>query len=111
LRFFAGGDRSVRGYAYQSLGPRNREGNVTGGKHLLFGSAELERAIRQDWGVAVFYDTGNAFDSFTEVTLAQSAGLGLRYYSKIGPFRLDIARQLNVASPAIRVHFVVGIFL
>jgi translocation and assembly module TamA len=111
LRFFAGGERSVRGYAYQSLGPKDQSGDVVGGKHLLFGSVELERAIRQDWGLAVFYDTGNAFDSFTNITFAQSAGFGLRYYSKVGPFRLDVARQVNVPSPAVRVNFVVGIFL
>jgi translocation and assembly module TamA len=111
LRFFAGGDRSVRGYAYQSLGPRDETGRVAGGRHLLFGSVELERAVRQDWGVAAFFDTGNAFDSFTNVTLARSAGLGLRYYSKIGPFRLDVARQLGSPSSATRVHFVVGLFL
>jgi translocation and assembly module TamA len=111
LRFFAGGDRSVRGYAYQSLGVRDETSNVVGGKHLLFGSMELERAIRQNWGIAAFYDTGNAFNSFTDFSLAQSAGLGLRYYSKIGPFRLDVARQLGRSSPATRVHFVVGLFL
>lgn len=111
LRFFAGGDRSVRGYAYQSLGPRDETFDVVGGKHLLFGSIELERAIRENWGVAAFYDTGNAFNSFTNFTLARSAGLGLRYYSKIGPFRLDVARQLGKSSPSTRVHFVVGLFL
>jgi translocation and assembly module TamA len=111
LRFFAGGDRSVRGYAYQSLGPRDATGDVVGGKHLLFGSIEVERAVGENWGVASFYDTGNAFDSFTGIALAKSAGLGLRYYSKIGPFRLDVARQLDTSSPATRVHFVVGLFL
>jgi len=111
LRFFAGGDRSVRGYAYQSLGPKDASGDVVGGKHLLFGSLELERAIWQDWGIAGFYDAGNAFDSFTDITFAQSAGVGIRYYSRIGPFRLDIARQLDRPNPATRVHFVIGIFL
>ena len=111
LRFFAGGDRSVRGYAYQSLGPKDETGDVVGGKHLLFGSIELERALFQHWGVATFFDAGNAFDSFTSLTLARSAGLGVRYYSKIGPFRLDIAREIGRPSPATRVHFVVGLFL
>jgi translocation and assembly module TamA len=111
LRFFAGGDRSVRGYSYQSLGPRDANGDVIGGKHLLFGSVELERAIGNDWGIAAFYDAGNAFDVFTNITFAQSAGLGIHYYSKVGPFRLDIARQVNTPSPATRIHFIVGIFI
>jgi translocation and assembly module TamA len=54
LRFFAGGDRSVRGYAYQSLGPMDEDGDVIGGKYLLVGSLELERALGESWGVAVF---------------------------------------------------------
>jgi translocation and assembly module TamA len=111
LRFFAGGDRSVRGYSYQALGPRDATGNVVGGKNLLFGSIEVERAIGENWGVAGFYDAGNAFDSFTGLSLVQSAGLGLHYYSRVGPFRLDIAQQLNGPSLARRIHFTMGIFL
>jgi translocation and assembly module TamA len=111
LRFFAGGERSVRGYAYQSLGPRDQAGNVVGGKNLLFGSIELEKAVMENWGVAGFYDAGNAFDSFNYITFAQDVGLGLRYYSKVGPFRLDIARQVGKPSPATRVLFVIGVFL
>ncbi len=111
LRFFAGGDRSVRGYSYQSLGPQNAAGEVVGGKHLLFGSVELERAVLKDWGIAAFFDAGNAFDSFKNMTLAESVGIGIRYYSKVGPLRLDIARQVNVPDPSIRLHFTIGIFI
>lgn len=111
LRFFAGGDRSVRGYAYQSLGPKDAFGNVVGGKFLLFGSIELERAVGKSWGIAGFYDTGNAFDTFSDISLAQSAGIGIHYYSAVGPIRLDVARQLGVARPGVRVHFTVGVFL
>jgi translocation and assembly module TamA len=111
LRFFAGGDRSVRGYAYQSLGPRDAAGNVIGGKYLLFGSIEIEKAIASSWGVAGFYDAGNAFDALNNITFAQSAGIGIHYYTRVGPFRLDIARQVNQPSPAIRVHFSVGVFI
>ncbi len=111
LRFFAGGDRSVRGYGYQSLGPRDANGNVIGGKYLLFGSIEVEKAIASSWGVAGFYDAGNAFDTLNNVTFAQSAGIGIHYYTKVGPFRLDIARQVNQPSPATRLHFSVGVFI
>ncbi len=111
LRFFAGGDRSVRGYAYQSLGPTDAAGQVLGGKHLLVGSVELERGLFKDWGVSVFYDAGNAFDSFTNVRLAQGAGVGAHYYTRIGSFNLYIARQIGEPHPAIRFHFTVGLEL
>jgi translocation and assembly module TamA len=111
LRFFAGGDRSVRGYAYQSLGPKDANGNVIGGKFLLFGSIELEKALGKSWGIAGFYDTGNAFDTFSDIALAQGAGVGIHYYSAVGPIRLDVARQLGVPRPGIRIHFTVGVFL
>ena len=108
-RFFTGGDNSVRGYAYQSLGPKNDQGDVVGGKHLLVGSVEMERAIGANWGAAVFYDIGNAFDNFDSLDFAQGAGLGIRYYTPVGPIRLDIARQLGVSDPGYRFHFTVGV--
>lgn len=111
LRFFAGGDRSVRGYSYQSLGPKDSAGNVVGGKDLLVGSLEVERAILQDWGLAVFYDAGNAFDSLTDLTLFQGAGLGIRYYTKVGAIRLDVARQVAVPNPRFHIHFNFGLEL
>ncbi len=92
LRFFAGGDQSVRGYAYQSLGPRDASGNVVGGKHLLTGCVELQRAILEDWAVSVFYNAGNAFDSFTDVTLFQAAGVGVHYFTPVGALNLSVAR-------------------
>jgi len=109
LRFFAGGDRSVRGYAYKSLGPTDAYGDVIGGKHMLVGNFELERAIGSNWGVAVFYDTGNAFNSFSNMDLAQGAGVGIRYYTPIGSMNLDLARQIGVSNPDFRIHFTIGI--
>jgi translocation and assembly module TamA len=108
IRFFAGGDRSVRGYGYQTLGPKDATGTVIGGKNILVASVELDRAILSDWGVAVFFDIGNAFDSFTDVTLFKGAGVGVRYYTKIGAIRLDLARQVDVKNPRFRVHITVG---
>lgn len=108
LRFFAGGDRSVRGYAYQSLGPRDASGNVVGGKHLFVASLEIEKSILQDWGAAVFYDVGNSFNSLDDIGLFQGAGLGVRYYTRVGAIRLDIARQIGVDNPKVRLHFSFG---
>lgn len=108
LRFFAGGDQSVRGYAYQSLGPEDDNGEVIGGKHQLVGSMELERALGEKWGVALFYDAGNAFNDFTAMDLKQGAGLGIRRYTPVGPVRLDLARQVGVADPGYRIHLSIG---
>ncbi len=109
LRYFAGGDRSVRGFKYNSLGPLNDEGEVVGGKHLLVGSIELEKRFLQKWGIATFYDVGNAFDSFNDYELKQGAGAGLRYFTQIGAIRLDLARQLGEKDNGYRLHFSLGL--
>ena len=108
LRFFAGGDRSVRGYSYQSLGPKDNQGQVIGGKHLLVANVELEKRLNPDWGVAVFYDIGNAFDSLSTYELEQGAGIGVSRYTRIGPLRLDLARQIGNAKNKYRLHLSVG---
>ncbi len=111
LRFYAGGDRSIRGYTYQSLGPKDASGNVIGGRHLLVGNLELEYMVTKSWGAAVFYDAGNAFNNFEDLTWAQGAGLGLRYYTPVGPIRVDLARQINVENPGYQLHISVGFSL
>lgn len=111
LRFFAGGDRSVRGYEYQSLGPKDKRGDVTGGKNLFVGSIEIERPVYDNLGIAIFYDAGNAFNSFSDITLFQGTGLGIRYYSPLGTLRLDLARQIDIDDPEFRIHFTVGLEL
>jgi translocation and assembly module TamA len=108
LRFFAGGDQSVRGYGYQELGPRDSNDEVVGGKNLLVGSVELERALSENWGVAVFYDAGNAFDSFSDYRIFEGAGLGVRRYTPVGPVKVDLARQLGVPDPSYRLHVSIG---
>lgn len=108
LRFFAGGDQSVRGYAYQSLGPKDDKGNVVGGKHLLSASVQLQRAIREDWAVSVFYNAGNAFDTFRALTLYQAAGAGIHYFTPVGALNLYLARQIDVDEPGYRLHLTVG---
>ena len=110
FRFFAGGDNSVRGYKYQSLGPKDENG-VIGGKNLLVGNIELERAIGSSWGVAIFYDVGNAFNNWSDIDPAQGAGLGCRYYTPVGPLKLDLARQIGVQDPGYRIHLSIGLEL
>lgn len=108
LRFFAGGDQSVRGYGYQSLGPKDTSGKVIGGRHLIVGSLEIEKAFSPVWGLAAFYDVGNAFDQFHQVELKQGAGLGIRFYTPVGPVRIDLARQIEETSPQYRIHLSMG---
>jgi len=111
LRFYAGGSTSVRGYDYKSLGPRDADGAVVGGKDLLAGTVELERALGAKWGVSVFADAGNAFDSWQDFSLYQSAGVGLHYHSPVGSMNLSLARQLKVEDPGYRINFTVGFSL
>lgn len=108
IRFFAGGDQSVRGYSYQSLGPRNAAGQVIGGKNLLFGSVELERALYDSWGVSLFYDTGNAFNDYSNIQLKQGAGVGVHYYTPVGGLNLSLARPVGTSRGGYRLHFTVG---
>ena len=108
VRFFAGGDQSVRGYAYKSLGPKDENGDVVGGKNLLVGSIELDRALWAKWGVAAFYDAGNAFNDFGNFILRQGAGVGVRWYTPVGPVKVDLARQIGVKNPAYRLHVSIG---
>ncbi len=108
LRFFAGGDSSVHGYSYRSLGPRDATSAVVGGKDLITGSIELERAIFDKWGVSAFFDTGNAFNDFSRIRLYSGAGVGLHYYTRIGAINLYLARQIGVSSPGYHIHFTMG---
>jgi len=108
LRFFAGGDNSVRGYAYQSLGPEDEEGEPTGARHLLTGSIEYEHPIKGDnWWLALFMDGGNAFNT-DEFEVKTGAGTGLRWYSPIGRVRLDLAFPSDTEDDDWRIHFGLG---
>ncbi|MHB8121400.1 MAG: autotransporter assembly complex protein TamA [Desulfuromonadaceae bacterium] len=108
LRFFAGGDQSVRGYAYRSLGPTDATGKVIGGKQLFNSTIELERSLLTDWGVSVFYDVGNAFNSLSSFSLFQGAGVGLHYYTPVGALNLSLARPIGIDNPSLRIHLTVG---
>lgn len=109
VQFRAGGDDSVRGYAYRSLAP-TVDGALAGGDALFTASVELARPILKDlpelWG-AVFADVGRAATSFGELKPAAGVGAGLRYRSPIGPLRLDLAWGQEVKK--LRLHFSVGV--
>lgn len=96
-RLYSGGGGSIRGYAYQSVGPLDDNNKPTGGRSLVEMSVEARIRITDTIGIVPFIDAGTASDSITPTTEAMqwAAGLGLRYYTAIGPLRFDIARPLN----------------
>ena len=106
IRFFAGGDNSVRGYAYESLGPTDATGHVVGGDFLLVTSAELQFPLKGKFGLAGFYDAGNAFDRVDSGRMEQGAGGGLRWQSPVGPIGLDLAFPIH--HDGWRIHFTMG---
>ncbi|MFC1640341.1 autotransporter assembly complex family protein, partial [Gemmatimonadota bacterium] len=107
IRFFSGGDQSVRGYAYRSLGPVDAIANVIGGRVLAVGGIELDREIISRFGIATFFDTGNAMDRF-EWSLEQSVGGGVRWLSPVGLVRLDLAFAVSRDGNPLRFHLTVG---
>lgn len=107
VRFFAGGDTSVRGFAYQSLGPKDATGDVIGGRHLAVAGVELDFALSEHWHPAIFADAGNAFNEPDELDIRYSAGAGIRWRSPLGPIRIDVARPVD-ADRAWRLHLSMG---
>ena len=106
-RYFAGGDRSVRGFALNELGPRDAAGLRTGAKHLLVTSLELERKLPRQLAVAVFVDAGDAFNNL-QGGVATSVGIGLRYRLPMLNLGLDLAQAVhapgNGTLPGPRIH-------
>ncbi|WP_097304266.1 autotransporter assembly complex protein TamA [Pseudomonas chlororaphis] len=107
LRFFAGGDQSVRGYNYQSLSPENSDGDRIGGRYMVAGSVEYQYSIAEKWRLATFVDQGNSFDKLELPNLKTGVGVGVRWVSPVGPIRLDLARALD-DDGGIRLHFSMG---
>lgn len=110
LRFRAGGDESVRGYAWRTLAPLNADGSTTGGKLLFTASAEIARPVSPKlpsvWWAA-FIDAGRAADDVKDLNPALGYGVGVRWRSPVGPLKLDLAwgQELHKA----RLHLSVGI--
>jgi translocation and assembly module TamA len=103
--FRTGGDNTIRGYAFESLGV-SENGAIVGGRYLVVGSVELTRWINQQWGIAAFYDTGNAFDDWHQLDPVNGYGAGVRWRSPVGALSLDLAYGEEARS--FRVHFSAG---
>lgn len=104
--FRAGGDTSVRGYAYQSLGVREGDA-IVGGRTLAVGSIEYDHYFTDNWGGAIFYDVGGASDTPKDLELNHGFGVGARWKSPIGPLNVDVAYGQQVRK--VRLHFSVGL--
>lgn len=108
LRFFAGGDTSVRGYGYESLSPRDRDGDLLGGKYLLAGSIGYQYEIADKWWFGPFYDIGGAFNDISRDAVHAAYGVGVRWFSPVAPIRFDIAHGIDNQDDAFRIHIGIG---
>ena len=107
LRYFAGGDRSIRGYAFENIGSRDSAGNNIGGRYLGAGSLEYEYYFKPDWAVAAFVDGGDAFvDDFK---MRIGAGAGVHWQSPVGPIKVDVGHGFDKQyGDKVRLHISIG---
>lgn len=107
LRYFTGGDQSVRGFDYKSLAAEE-QGFKIGGQALAVGSLEYNYQFKEGLRAAIFADVGNAYDSDFSTPTAYGVGVGIRWASPIGSIRLDVASGLSDDGKPIRLHFFIG---
>ncbi len=111
LRFYAGGDQSIRGFAYQSLGTQEVDASgksiVVGGTRLAVASLEYQYYFTENIRAILFTDGGNASDE-NKYEPVYSVGTGAHYISPIGPIRLDVGYTISEDDPSWRVHFTLG---
>ncbi|MFA0570216.1 autotransporter assembly complex protein TamA [Vibrio gallaecicus] len=107
LRFFAGGDNSIRGYGYESISPKDSSGALTGAKFTASSTLEYQYRVYGNWWGAMFVDVGDAFNNTPE--WKKGTGVGVRWASPVGPISLDFAWGLD-ATPGneFQVHFTLG---
>lgn len=112
LRYFTGGAGSVRGYVYQSIGPRNSDGDPLGGRSYQVVNLESRFMVAENIGIVPFLDGGMVYrDQVPHIIgdMDWGAGLGLRYYTPIGPVRLDVATPLRRIDDDPPVQFYISI--
>ncbi|MDJ0916965.1 MAG: autotransporter assembly complex family protein [Woeseiaceae bacterium] len=107
VRFFAGGDESIRGFDFESLGPKNEDGLVVGGSNLLVASLELERRLKGNYYGAVFVDAGNAFND-NDFEPEVGAGIGIKWRSPVGAIRLYLGYPVSDSEKSLRLHLRLG---
>ncbi|MFC6441388.1 autotransporter assembly complex family protein [Bowmanella sp. JS7-9] len=107
LRFFAGGDQSVRGFRYRSLSPTDAQGDLTGGRYLAVASVEYSYPVTDSWRAAVFVDAGSVSNKFA-ADPAIGAGIGAIWLSPVGPVRVYLGRGKNDIDTYTRLHITMG---
>ncbi len=108
FRFFAGGDRSIRGYSYQSISPKDKKGKLKGASKLITGSAEYQYNVTGSWWGAAFIDTGEAIDKVDKTKFYTGTGLGIRWASPVGPIKFDLATPLDRKDKG-SIHLYIGL--
>lgn len=110
VRFFAGGDQTVRGYDFDSISPRNSSGQLVGGRYLSVGSIEYTYEFYPDWQIAFFVDSGTVTDDYHNNTVGWKTGVGpgLRWITPLGPLKLDFAFAVSELDSPFRIHFSIG---
>ena len=109
LRFFAGGDRSVRGYGYKKIAPKNKNGKLVGGSRLLAGSLEYQYQVYPNWWAATFVDSGLAANDYTTKELRYGAGVGVRWASPVGAIKFDVATPIRDKDNSKNIQFYIGL--
>lgn len=110
VRFFAGGDQTVRGYDFDSISPRNSSGQLVGGRYLSVGSIEYTYEFYPNWQIAFFVDSGTVTDDYHSNTVGWKTGVGpgLRWITPLGPLKLDFAFAVSEPDSPFRIHFSIG---
>ncbi|WP_420791542.1 autotransporter assembly complex protein TamA [Enterovibrio qingdaonensis] len=107
LRFFAGGDNSIRGYSYESISPKDSSGKLEGGSYMATGTLEYNYRVTGNWWAAVFTDAGDAWTS-SDPQWKTSVGVGVRWESPVGPIRFDVAHGFENTDDDFMIHFSLG---
>ncbi|OOF11258.1 MULTISPECIES: autotransporter assembly complex protein TamA [unclassified Salinivibrio] len=106
LRFFAGGDNSIRGYAFETVSPVDDSGQLSGARYMLTGTLEYQYRLGGNWWWALFADGGDAWTH--NLSWKRAAGTGIRWSSPVGPIRLDVARGFDNDDDDFRIHLTLG---
>ncbi len=109
LRFFAGGDRSIRGYGYKKVSPKNSKGKLVGASRLASGTLEYQYQVVSDWWLATFADAGLAANSYNVGELHYGAGMGVRWASPVGAIKFDIATPIRDKNNSKNIQFYIGL--
>ena len=109
LRYFAGGDMSIRGFSYKAVSPTAPDGKLVGGSHLATGTIEYQYQVYPDWWGALFYDTGLAAERYSRQELHSGAGVGVRWASPIGAIKFDLATPVKSPNNNKEIKFYLGL--